>query len=88
MLNVSLDRLEGIAVLEPQGELTQEDFVAASDKIDPYIEKHGELNGLLISTESFPGWNSFGALISHLRFIKDHHQDICLLYTSPSPRDA
>ena len=25
---------------------------------------------------SFPGWDSFGALSSHLRFVKDHHKKI------------
>jgi hypothetical protein len=25
---------------------------------------------------SFPGWESFGALIGHIRFIRDHHRRI------------
>jgi hypothetical protein len=28
----------------------------------------------VICTKSFPGWNSFGALVAHLRFVADHHR--------------
>jgi hypothetical protein len=31
---------------------------------------------LLIEAESFPGWHDFSALLSHLRFVKEHHQKI------------
>jgi hypothetical protein len=30
----------------------------------------------LIDVESFPGWESFSALLSHLKFVNDHHQAI------------
>jgi hypothetical protein len=30
----------------------------------------------MIHSESFPGWESFGALVSHLRFVADHHRQI------------
>jgi hypothetical protein len=30
----------------------------------------------MIRTESFPGWESFGALVSHLKFVADHHRQI------------
>lgn len=76
MLNVRLDELTGIASLSPEGKLAKSDFNAASAKIDPYIEQQGKLNGLFIETKTFPGWDSFGALLSHLRFVKDHHREI------------
>ena len=44
--------------------------------MDPYIEAQGKLNGLLISAKLFPGWKDFAALVSHLRFVKNHHQKI------------
>lgn len=44
--------------------------------MDPYIEAYGRLNGLLISAKLFPGWKDFAALVSHLRFVKNHHQKI------------
>ena len=44
--------------------------------IDPYIREKGKLTGLLIEAASFPGWDSFGALIEHLKFVHDHHRNI------------
>jgi hypothetical protein len=34
------------------------------------------LAGLIIEAPSFPGWKSFGALVAHLRFVRDHHKFI------------
>jgi hypothetical protein len=30
----------------------------------------------MLNAKSFPGWESFGALASHLRFVADHHRQI------------
>ncbi len=53
-----------------------EDFKSLARDVDPYIERKGELAGLLIEAAAFPGWRDFGALISHLRFVRDHHRKI------------
>jgi hypothetical protein len=82
MLSVQIDKQNRIAILEPQGALSQEDFESASNIIDPYIDQHGQLDGLIIHTQSFPGWDSFGALVSHLRFVKEHHKKISRLAIS------
>jgi hypothetical protein len=29
-----------------------------------------------VEAPAFPGWDRFGALIAHLRFVRDHHQFI------------
>lgn len=76
MLHVTLDQENKIALLEPESRLSKSDFEEAVKLIDPFIEEHGKLNGLIIHTESFPGWDSFGALASHLEFVKNHHQKI------------
>ena len=76
MLSVEIDEVSGIAILEPSGPLSLNDFELAAKVIDPYIEKSGVLNGLIIHVENFPGWDSFAALSSHLRFVKDHHKKI------------
>jgi len=76
MLSVNLNALVGIAVLQPDGELSTEDFQSARKIIDPYIESAGKLKGIIIHVQSFPGWDSFAALISHLNFIKDHHKQV------------
>jgi hypothetical protein len=30
----------------------------------------------MIYSDSFPGWDDFDALLSHIRFIRNHHQTI------------
>ena len=76
MLNVGLDEATGIAVLQPVGELAESDFVSAAKIIDAYIEKHGGLKGVVIHVKSFPGWDSFGSLVAHLKFVKAHHKEL------------
>lgn len=76
MLTVNLNEDEGIALLEPDSALSEADFVAVSKEIDVYIEKTGKLNGLIVHVKSFPGWDSFSALMAHLKFVKEHHRKI------------
>jgi hypothetical protein len=76
MLSVKIDEASGIAILEPEGALSKTDFQSAAAIIDPFIEKTGRLNGVIVHTASFPGWDSFAALLSHLTFVKDHHKKI------------
>ena len=57
MLSVQVDKQNRIAILEPQGALSQEDFESASNIIDPYIDQHVRLDGLIIHTQSLPGWD-------------------------------
>jgi hypothetical protein len=76
MLSVTTDEQAGLAILEPQGALSKEDFERAAGLIDPYLEKSHRLNGLIVRTKDFPGWDSFAALSSHLKFVRDHHKKI------------
>jgi hypothetical protein len=86
MLNVKLNKTKGIAILEPDGKLSEEDFKSAASIIDPYLEKSGALNGIVIHVKSFPGWDSFSALITHLKFIREHHKRIShVAFVSDSP---
>jgi hypothetical protein len=48
MLKVELDEIEGIAILEPDGELSASDFVSSIKIIDPHIESTGELRGIVM----------------------------------------
>ncbi|MDX1635033.1 MAG: STAS/SEC14 domain-containing protein [Marinobacter sp.] len=76
MMDIIMDEEKGIAVLSPSDALTREDFEMAAQRVDDYLEKRGELNGMIISTRRFPGWKSFGALLTHLRFIRQHHREM------------
>ena len=66
MLNYQLDRVEGILIVEPVAHLEVADFEKLTQEIDPYIGQKGKLNGLMIYSESFPGWDNFAALLSHI----------------------
>ena len=76
MLNITLDEDNDLAIFEPDAKLSEEDFKSAARIIDRYINESGTLNGLIIATKTFPGWESFTALMSHLSFVKDHHQKV------------
>jgi hypothetical protein len=76
MLSVTTDEQAGIAILEPHGALSKEDFERAAQAIDPYLERSQRLNGLVVRTKDFPGWDSFAALSSHLQFVRGHHRKI------------
>ncbi|OQX50418.1 MAG: hypothetical protein B5M46_00415 [Epsilonproteobacteria bacterium 4484_20] len=76
MLEVRLDRKNRLALLQPHDALSKEDFDNAVRIIDPFIEENGKLNGIIIYTESFPGWEDFAALSRHFTFIRNHHRKI------------
>jgi hypothetical protein len=76
MLSIELDSTAGLAIVRPEGALTESDFESIAGVIDPYLEERGELNGLIIYTKDFPGWDSFGAMIKHVKFVKNHHQKL------------
>lgn len=76
MLDHELLLEQGILIVTPKGPLEEADFQSLSEVVDPYIESKGRLNGLMIYTESFPGWNDFSGLVSHMKFVKDHQKFI------------
>ena len=48
MLHIELLRDQGIAILTPERKLEASDFERVGREIDPYIEMHGNINGVLI----------------------------------------
>jgi hypothetical protein len=76
MIGFSLDTDLGILYLRPTGPLTSGDFEQLSEAIDPWIQESGKLNALIIEPDDFPGWTGFGAMVSHFKFVLDHHKKI------------
>ena len=76
MLQHELRRDVGILIVTPQGPLREKDFEILAREVDPYIEAKGKLNGLMIYAKTFPGWVDFAAIVSHLKFVKNHQQHI------------
>ena len=76
MIEFELLRDRGVLILSPDGPLEKADFERLAQDIDPFIASNGKLTGLMICAKAFPGWDSFGALVSHFKFVKDHHRKI------------
>jgi hypothetical protein len=76
MLDYELDRVDGILILKPAGPLEVTDFEKLVREVDPYIGEKGKLNGLMIYVKSFPGWDNFAAFLSHMKFVRNHHQKV------------
>ena len=76
MLNYELRHDDHILVLSPDGPLEAADFTTLASHVDAYLEQHGMLRGVLIRAKSFPGWKDFGALLAHLKLVKEHHRRI------------
>lgn len=67
---------EGILTVRPIGPLAAKDFEDLAAQVDPYISTRGDLRGLLIEAEAFPGWEDFEGFLSHFRFVREHHRHI------------
>jgi len=76
MISYEIDECTGVLIVQPEGKLEAEDFSELVRTVDPYIEKEGGLVGLIIVTERFPGWQDFGGMIAHLKFVRSHHREI------------
>jgi SpoIIAA-like len=76
MIEFDLDTAHAILVVRPQSVLDTADFVELANAVDPLIETNGDLAGLIINAPKFPGWDSFGTMVSHFRFVRDHHKHI------------
>lgn len=76
MITYDLDKARSILTVHPESSLDKDDFDQMAKAIDPEIEAHGDLAGLIINAQAFPGWDSFGAMVTHFRFIRDHQKHI------------
>ena len=76
MIHFELLRDRNILIITPDGPLEEADFERLASEVDPFIASKGKLAGVMVYTRSFPGWRSFGAFVSHLKFVGDHHRQI------------
>jgi hypothetical protein len=77
MIESHLDTERSLLHVRPKSALEKEDFAKLAAKVDPYIESSGTLRGLIVEAPTgFPGWESFGALVAHIRFVRDHHKRV------------
>jgi hypothetical protein len=76
MIEYDLDSEHSIVEVRPKSALDRHDFEELAKAVDPQIEAKGDLAGLILNVSSFPGWDSFGALVTHFRFVRDHHKHV------------
>jgi hypothetical protein len=67
---------DGVLVLSPQGPLRREDFDSLASVVDPWLEAHNQLQGVVISVHKFPGWENFGSFIRHIEFVSSHQRKV------------
>src|SRR5271170_3419000 len=76
MIDYDLDTAHSILQVRPKSALDKKDFAELAKAVDPQIEATGDLAGLIINAPAFPGWDSFGAMVTHFRFVRDHHKRV------------
>ena len=76
MIEHDLDTEHSILHVQPKSPIEQDDFVKLAKAVDPHIEATGNLAGIIIEARAFPGWASFGAMVNHFRFVRDHHKHV------------
>ena len=76
MIDYTLDETNSVLYVCPTSPLRRDDFEALSQAVDPFIERTGGLNGLLLEVAHFPGWTNVAAAIRHFQFVRDHHRKI------------
>ena len=76
MIEYDLDTAHSILLVQPKSALDTTDFVELASAVDPQIEATGDLAGLIIDAPAFPGWDSFGSMVNHFRFVRDHQKHI------------
>ncbi len=76
MIDQHWDADHSILTLRPRSALSASDFASLARTVDPQIEQGGDLACLIIEAPRFPGWESYGAMVNHVRFVHDHHQHV------------
>ena len=76
MIEYNLDATHSVLNMRFTSALTVDDLVNIAKVVDQHIEATGGLAGLIIEIPEFPGWESFEAMITHFRLVRDHHKYI------------
>ncbi|OCJ09029.1 hypothetical protein A6U87_09190 [Rhizobium sp. AC44/96] len=74
MISVETTSNNSILIITPQGPLERQDFETIGKEFDQAIVSSGKVTGLMIKMKSFPGWENFEAIATHLSFVAGHHR--------------
>lgn len=77
-VQVEIDADDSLLIIKPSQDrsLSIYDFDWITKIADDYLAEHPAINGILIRSRHFPGWQSLGAMMSHLKFVHNHHRKI------------
>ncbi len=76
MIRYHLDDTTGVLVVHPESAFDKSDFAELAEAVDPHLEAVGDLAGVIIDAPHFPGWDGFGAIVSHFRFVREHEKHV------------
>lgn len=76
MIDMELDIESGVAEITVHKKLEEADFETLAPHVDKLIEQKGKMRGVLVNLGDFHGWENLHAVLTHLRFVKDHHEFI------------
>jgi hypothetical protein len=71
MLNVQF--VGDVLWVRPDGPITRDDVATLTRTADDYLADHPKIAGVMVETQTFPGFASVGAFGNYARFIADHH---------------
>lgn len=72
MIRTEWLRDDEVIAIKPEGAIDESDFDVVGAVIDPAIQRHGRLEGLMIDARGFEGWDDARSLLAHLRFVNAH----------------
>ena len=65
-----------VLLVEPHGSLAVDDFDAIAAAVDAWIDNGHELAGIVVHARAFPGWESLGSMLRHVRFVRDQQRRV------------
>lgn len=66
----------GILEIRPTGSLSEDDFKSLADELKTIEKDERTLNGILINSEDFPGYQGFSDMLAHGEFIAEFRDRI------------
>ena len=76
MIEYNWDATHSTLLVHLKSALNKEDFAEMTKAVDTEIETTGDLAGVIIDAPEFSGWDSFGTMVTHFRFVRDHHERV------------
>ena len=68
-----------ILALHPHGTLSESDFETLTQAVDSHINETDRVPNLVIILDRLPHWDSLGAMLRHLQFVRRHQKVIAKL---------